>query len=290
MSRRAFTLVELLVTIAIIGVLIALLLPAVQQVREAARRSQCSNHLRQIGLALHNYHDAHRVFPPGYLHRPSPQGNAAGFGWAAMLLPYLEQPALYAEFDWNLPLWDDVHQAPRMRHLAVMLCPSDPGADGFFVEMGSEQYAAANYVGNFGPGDMDAAPEDRRGVFSRNSSTSVADVTDGLSQTFLIGERINGPFLRAVPHGIHTEYETVWSGAVRDLGDPDDDHGHMVLFRTARAPNALDSDDRDVVTHHSSGAQFLLGDGAVRTIGENVNLDLYRALSTRAGGEAIGEF
>src|SRR5262245_48859233 len=104
---RGFTLIELLVVIAIIAILIALLLPAVQQAREAARRTSCKNNLKQLGIALHSYHDAHRTLPPGYLYRPNtgstPPSNAAGFSWGAMSLPFLDQANLYQQFNWNVP-------------------------------------------------------------------------------------------------------------------------------------------------------------------------------------------
>lgn len=291
-ARRGFTLIELLVVIAIIGVLIALLLPAVQQARESARRAQCKNNLKQLGLALHNYSDTHRVFPSGYIYRPGSQSeNAAGFGWGAMLLPFVDQKNLYEKFNWNVPIWDAANAGPRDQHLAVFLCPSDPVSANSFVEMGPapETYAMGCYVGNFGPPDLDANQEQRSGMFSRNSSTQTRDVTDGLSNTLLCGERVNGPFRTVGAHGVHVTYETAWAGAVREYGDPSDDHGHMVLFQSGHVPNAALSDDRDVSAPHIGLAQFLLGDGSVRVIGENVNFGVYSAMSTRSGGEVISE-
>ncbi|MBI1345486.1 DUF1559 domain-containing protein [bacterium] len=295
-NRRAFTLIELLVVIAIIAVLIALLLPAVQQAREAARRTQCRNHLKQFGLAFHNYHDAHQTFPPGYLYRPdnsnSPTQNGAGYSWGAMLLPYLDQGNLYGQLNWNVPVFDAVNLAARERHITVFLCSSDPVSQLGFVEMGPtpERYAMASYVANFGPPDLDANQEQRDGMFSRNSRTRTADVTDGLSQTLMVGERVNGPFRNGALHGNHFEYETTWSAAVRDWDEPDDDHGHMVLFQTGHVPNHPQSDDRDVSAPHVGYANYLLSDGAVRAISENVDIWVYQHLSTRAGGETIGEY
>jgi prepilin-type N-terminal cleavage/methylation domain-containing protein len=287
-NRRGFTLIEILVVITIIAVLIGLLLPAVQRVREAANRTQCLNNLKQMGLALHSYHDAQSAFPPGYLYAPSPAGNARGHGWGAYLLPYLEQDALHKQISWNEPIWHTANQAPRRRHLAVFTCPTDPKAAGDFITMGTEEYAVGNYVASFGPGDMDDDSDDRRGVFSRNSRTRMADVRDGLSHTFFAGERVNGPFRGGIPHGNHYSYETTWIGAVREITDPTDDHGHMVQFQTGHLPNALDSDDRDVSAAHPQGAQFLMGDGSVHFLRENLRLSVYQALSTRAGGEPVG--
>ncbi len=292
-TRVGFTLIELLVVIAIIGVLVALLLPAVQQAREAARRSQCKNNLKQIGVALHNYLDTHRVFPPGYLYEPGAQNeNAMGFGWGAMTLPFLDQSPLYAQFNWNLPLWDIANEFPRRQHLSVFLCPSDPVSGGSFVEMGPtpEEYAMGCYVGSFGPPDLDATQEKREGMFSRNSRTSSADVRDGMSNTLLCGERVNGPFRTAGAHGVHITYETTWCGAVREWNDPSDDHGHMVLFQTGHTPNGALSDDRDVSAPHVGLAQFLLVDGSVRIISESIDLVTYQKLGTRAGGEVVGDY
>ena len=293
---RGFTLIELLVVIAIIAILVALLLPAVQQARESARRTQCRDHLKQLGLALHNYHDAHRTLPPGYTYRPdlstTPANNGAGFGWGAMLLPYLDQAPLYAKLNFNEPLYSTANQSPRELHLAVFLCPTDNVSPGGYVEMGPvpERYAMCSYVGSFGPPDLDAVQEQRDGLFSRNSRTRFADVTDGLSNTLMCGERQNGPFRHGGVHGNHFSYETAWAGSIRDWDEPDDDHGHMTLFQTGHTPNHADSDDRDVSAPHIGYANFLLGDGSVRAISENVSVEIYSALGTRAGAEVVGEF
>lgn len=296
MTRRAFTLIELLVVIAIIAVLIALLLPAVQQAREAARRTECRGHLKQLGLALHNYESTHRTLPPGYLYRPditsSPVSNRAGFGWGAMILPFVEQGPLYQSFDWNVALHDVVNKTARETRLAIFLCPTDSYSPSNFVEMGPvpERCAMASFVANFGPPDLDANQDQRDGLFSRNSRTRLSDITDGLSQTLMIGERMNGPFRNGGAHANHFSYETAWSGAIRDWDEPDDDHGHMVLFQTGHVPNAPLSDDRDVSAPHIGYANFGLGDGSVRAITENIDFALYQKLSTRSGGELVGDF
>lgn len=218
--------------------------------------------------------------------------NAAGFAWGSMILPYLDQAPLYAQFNWNLPIWDASNQIPRMQRLTVFLCPSDPVSSSSFVEMGPvpEQYAMGCYVGNFGPPDLDANQIQRDGMFSRNSATQIRDVTDGLSNTLMLGERVNGPFRTVGAHGVHVNYETTWAAAVRDYSDPTDDHGHMVLFQSGHTPNSPLSDDRDVSAPHVGLAQFLLGDGSVRAIGESINFAVFQSLSTRAGGEVVGEY
>jgi prepilin-type processing-associated H-X9-DG protein len=278
------------VVIAIMAVLIALLLPAVQQARAAARRTTCRNHLRQLGLALHNYHSTHNVLPPGYIYRSSAAGNAAGYSWGAMLLPELEQPALYSAFDFQQPMFSAANLTVRETRVQPFLCPDDILSVNGFVEMGTERYAMASYVGNFGPPDLDDTQEKRDGLFSRNSSTRFAHVTDGLSNTLMVGERTNGPFRNGAAHGNHFSYETTWSGAIRDIDDPTDDHGHMVLFQTGHSPNHPQSDDRDVSAPHIGFANFLMGDGSVRTIGESIDFSIYSALGTRHGSEIVGEY
>lgn len=283
------TLVELLVVMGIVAAVVALLLPAVQSAREAARATGCRNNLRQFGIAVHRHETASRRLPPGYRFLARPDGNAAGFSWGALLLPFLEEERVFAEFRFDLPLHDPANLVPRERHLPTFLCPADPISATGFVPMGEERYAAGCYVGNFGPPDLDAAQEQRDGVFSRNSGTQFREITDGLSKTYLLAERQNGPFRRAGVHGGHFEYETTWAGAIRDIDDPADDHGHMVLFQSGHPPNAIDSDDRDVSSAHPGTAHFVLCDGAVRTVAETVDLALHVAWSTRAGGETTGE-
>lgn len=294
--NAGFTLIELLVVFAVIGLLLALLLPAVQQAREAARRTQCRDNLKQLALALHNYHDVHQTLPPGYIYRPdvstTPPQNGAGFSWGVMILPYVEQASLYQSFNWNVPIFDAANQTPRMQRLPVFLCPKDTHSDNGFVEMGPTpgRYAMASYVASFGPPDLDATQEKRDGLFSRNSRTRFGDATDGLSNTLMLGERENGPFRRGIAHGVHITYETTWCAAVREWNDPSDDHGHMVLFQTGHVPNDGFSDDRDVSAPHVGYANFAFGDGSVRGLSESIDFKLYQALSTRSGGEVLGEF
>jgi hypothetical protein len=209
-----------------------------------------------------------------------------------MILPFLEQSTVFQQFNWNVPIYSPLNQTVRELRLPVFVCPSDTVSDSGYVEMGPvpERYGMASFVACFGPPDLDANQEQRSGMFSRNSRTRLGDVTDGLSSTLMVGERINGPFRDGGIHDNHFSYETTWMAAVRDWDERDDDHGHMVMFQTGHVPNSPDSDDRDVCAPHIGYANFLLGDGAVRGISENVDFPLYQGLSTRAGNEVLGEF
>lgn len=297
-----FTLIELLVVIAIIAILIALLLPAVQQARDAARRSSCKNNLKQLSLALHNYESAYRMLPPGYFHKVDPLGTPAnfmGYSWGTMILPQLEHKNLYDQFDFSIPVFNVVNLPPRERHLSVFLCPSDPFSEDAFVARNDmstpvERYAAASYAANWGPAsttvNLDMTPLQSRGVSYRNSNTRFRDLTDGLTNTLFLGERTNGPINAFVAPGGHALFETAWCAAVRDFTQPDDDHGHMVLFETQFRPNQPGGDDKGLSAPHEGICQFALGNGSVRAISENIDSGVYDALGTRSGGEVIGEF
>ncbi len=329
-SRSAFTLVELLVVIAIIGILIGMLMPAIQQVREAARRTACKNNLRQLTLAMHNYESAFSQFPTGYSYisgadyaaqtgNPTgdPLANHLGHSWGAHMLPFLEQKNLHDQIDFTLPGFDPINLAARETPLSVFLCPTDFwSVDNFVVRDESsnpvERYAAASYCANWGPAsgvvetptnpaddiNLDATPDASQGPFYRNSKTRFASITDGTSSTLAIGERTNGPILdtNGSPIGTppHPNFENVWFAAIRDIDAPDDDHGHMVLFDTEYGPNrargAGTGADRGVSAPHGGLAQFAFLDGSVHTISESIDLTTYRALSSMRGGEVVGEY
>jgi len=285
-SRFAFTLVELLVVIAIIGVLVALLLPAIQAAREAARKSSCKNNLHQIGLGLLNYESATGRLPAGYLYEPSSEGNQLGYSWITSSLASMELGDLYAEFDLKKPIFHDDNKKARETQPSIFLCPSDHISLGGFIEMGPAEFAMGCYVANFGPPDLDETQEKREGPFYRNSATELREIVDGLSNTLMVGERQNGPFRPGASHGNHFEYETTWSGGVRDIDDFTDDHGHMILFQTGHTPNSPQSDDRDVSAPHSLTAHFLMCDGSVHEIREDIDFKVYTAMGTMAGQEA----
>ncbi len=163
--RRGFTLIELLVVISIVGLLIALLLPAVQAARESSRRAQCVNNLKQIGLALHDYHGSHQTFPPGYVSGFDDQGNdtGPGWGWAAMLLPRFEQTPLFNSINFDLAIEDPADLTGRLPSIGSFLCPSDPHPPTYWavdrdVATGAPrrnicEVAATNYIGMYGVGE-----------------------------------------------------------------------------------------------------------------------------------------
>jgi len=316
-QRSGFTLVELLVVIAIIGILIGMLLPAVQQVREAARLTTCKNNLRQLSLALHNYESSFRQFPPGYAFisgddfastgNPVEDGSANHLGqaWGAFILPQIEQGNLHQQIDFKLSGFAVENLEARETEIPSFLCPTDTFSIGNFVvrdESASpvERYAAASYCANWGPAtsdeNLDATPDRGEGPFFRNSRTRFSSIQDGTSNTIGLGERTNGPILDVdgQPIGVppHPNFENVWFAAIRDIDAPDDDHGHMVLFDGEFGPNQARGAgaDRGVSAPHSGIAQFAYMDGSVHAIADNIDIETYRALLTVRGGEVIPQF
>jgi len=298
--RPAFTLIELLVVIAIIGMLMALLLPAVQQAREAARTSQCRNNLKQIGLALHNYADAHRVLPPGYVSLYDGSGNdtGPGWGWGTMLLPQMDQAPVAAAIQYAAPIEAAANQASRTLTFPAYLCPSD-NARNIWTAVSRDPVSGAllaplcdvgssNYVGMYGISEPGV---DGEGLFFRNSDVHFQDITDGLSQTLAVGERS------------HQLGEATWTGSVTNAvlaSDPSDgvgsgpaEHGSgMVLGHAGEnhTPGDPNSDVNQFYSRHSSrGAHFLFADGHVSFLTSSINYNNYKALATRAGGEAISD-
>jgi len=290
-SRRiAFTLVELLVVIAIIGVLIALLLPAVQAAREAARRTSCFNKLKQIGLALQNYHDTHHVLPPGWIAtepstgKPLAEGEP-GWGWASMILPFMEQQTVSESLiDFTRPILDPQNDPARVHVLTDFRCPSDPADDLFDLGTAGNpqtpltQLATSNYIGVFGTTLIEDCEGltagdvcEGEGLFYHLSHIRFAEITDGLSNTLMVGER-------ASRFGNST-----WLGVVPGA----DEAFARVLGVADHPPNAAGGHLDDFSSEHPAGTNILLGDGSVRLIAETIDLQVYRALATRAGGETV---
>lgn len=304
--RKAFTLIELLVVIAIIAILIALLLPAVQQAREAARRTQCKNNMKQIGLALHNYHDVHRTFPNRFY---QPVQNACGaannrrnyaFGWSTMILPFMDQGGLYDALDpgqgcsFPVPSTDYNGQTLLQNPLPAFACPSDTGAS---ANPAYEGYTKSNYPGS-------------HQVFG-STPTRIRDITDGTTNTIMVGERA----LITNPQDIRQTGAIVW-GRTRFTDGATVFHGTWPV-NTPNPGNgnaAAQAGDPNCKRHntssrHPGGGQFLLCDGSVRFLSENIARNpatpisgcvagdglagagfIYQNLFAMQDGEVIGEF
>lgn len=290
--KTGFTLIELLVVIAIIAVLIALLLPAVQQAREAARRTQCKNNLKQIGIALHNYHDTHSQFPPGWIgvtNRAPHVAGTSGFGWASMLLPEMDQRPLHDQINFEGSILDPSNAFLAAMSLAAMRCPSDSSPEQWQISSEEDgtplmMLPIANYVGSFGTLELhdceDLAPGQvcqGDGVFFHNSRVKIRDLVDGTSQTLMVGERRTDPQL---------DWYSTWTGVVPE----GEEAMARVLAVADHNPNSPAAHLEDFSSQHPSGVHFLLGDGSVRFVGENIDHGVFQSLATRAGHEVVSEF
>jgi prepilin-type N-terminal cleavage/methylation domain-containing protein len=294
--RKGFTLIELLVVIAIIAILVALLLPAVQQAREAARRAQCKSNLKQIGVALHNYHDVHRTLPPGFIgvDLPTRTPNIHGmnsFGWGTFILPMIDQASLYQEFNTNVSLLaaanNPASEAPTQKPLAVYRCPSDTAPDVWDLDDDSGNFliklASSNYVGHFGTlelEDCEMTPNKQcigDGTLYHNSTTRFRDFTDGQSSTLMVGERRSGN---------PGDFNSTWVGAPAN--------GEEALARILgiadHTPNHEDAHLDDFSSMHTGGCHMLAADGAVHFVSENMDDTAWKALATRRGDELVGDF
>lgn len=295
-QRFGFTLIELLVVIAIIAVLVGLLLPAVQKVREAANRASCQNNLHQIGLALHGYHDNQGSFPPGYLcpqPRTNPDYTAPGWGWASLLLPYVEQGNLAQHINFGLPIEDPSNLAARTTILKLYVCPSDRSTGLFTIldknNVALAQAATNSYAACHGIGvDLDEELDDFNGMFSRNSRIRFADVTDGTSSTIAIGER--GAFFTQTPWAGAVSFGTtrITPGApVSNLTVIEDAPTQTLAHIDIETINDPRADSEDFFTPHTGVAMFLFVDGSVHSIPTGTALALLQALCTRNGGEVV---
>lgn len=345
--RPGFTLIELLVVIAIIAVLIALLLPAVQQAREAARRTQCKSHLKQIALAMHNYHEIHNTLPPGWiggrgmtfnLSTQTGSGtNAWGtWAWSAFILPQMDQAPLYQQLQVGNVELRAALDDPTLRNLlqtplATFRCPSDVAPNlndirplrselGTLYPVSTSNYVAWNSGGRgYLPGETGvAASESRVGMFVMNEAVRFRDVTDGLSTTFMLGERaykqytaVNGNTITcngANMFGIR--WNTTMSSCARhetngNTGALGFSEGHINSIQNGgnpaspiAPPNALSSFcARGAASFHVGGSHFAMGDGSVRFISENIDWlgdipqnSVFEALGGRGDGMVVGEF
>ena len=294
---RAFTLIELLVVIAIIAVLISLLLPAVQSAREAARRMQCVNNLKQLGLAMHLYHDNQKRLPYGVIDCCTPPGGT----WVVLLLPHLEQQNLRGQFDLSKKMTDPIHKTPITIPLPVLICPSDGRAsdsvlDNRFshnaprmiglwypVSMGPTQPDECPFCPNPNPSPDNWCcqgsnygtnpPGNGVGMFARHALPVVrfADVTDGLSNTISNGETLPR---HCMFNGAYATNFPVYPTNI-PLNTMEEDNGVPgVWFRTC-----------GFKSQHPGGGNFLMGDGSVHFFAETIDFRLYNNLGTREGNE-----
>lgn len=301
MRRNAFTLVELLVVIAIIGILIAMLLPAVQAAREAARRSSCTNNMKQIGLALHLYHDTFNALPAGWRGFDPTTGQPFWFGvpgwaWSASILPYMEQTAIHDGLvHFERPITDPINAPVRVVEIATFRCPSDIGGKTFSLAGGEPSVATVsfpvtmatgNYIGVFGTVDFHhvcnpSSPQFNgcmgNGSFILNRQFRFADFTDGLSNTLIVGERCS----KLAP--------STWIGVVTG-----GQHGVARVAGVASyPPNSEDTPAHyfhNFSSFHPAGTNFLSADGSVRLIPETIDEHTFHALTTRGAGEVVGEY
>ena len=332
--RAGFTLVELLVVIAIIGILIALLLPAVQAAREAARRSQCVNNLKQVGLAYHNYHDTFKTFPRyDYGVNTAACGEAAcgantwwvGFTAHTMVLPYVEQGAIYDRIDWSSRPTDTVNDTNLMRTVQInsYVCPSE----GPFYDVNFK--GSTNYFISEGPCFGNVGLADQNGFFRRDLETAIRDVRDGTSNTIALAEIIKGDgnstksgwgdlirmggsaaagcsdtfptqaAMDAYGATLLTGAAAIWNENGRRYYAPT--AGDLPVMTTLappnwKYPNFMVSDwstGRFYIgarSYHPGGANHTLGDGSVRFISETLDFNTYQALGGRDEGTVVGSF
>ncbi|WP_437228944.1 DUF1559 domain-containing protein [Planctomicrobium sp. SH661] len=315
-KSRGFTLIELLVVIAIIAVLIALLLPAVQQAREAARRSQCKNNLKQLGLALHNYHDAHGKFPLGYgvtVDAPNfPGASGLRAPWSVLILPFLDETPRYNTFKMD-GSWSGRGDTAtdnftaQFTPLSKFKCPSDPA--------GQAAIPSSNYLGVSGGG-----PESSRysaaanaccsrssafnnGIFFANSSVSMRDITDGTTNTFMLGETKDMVVGNSVLSD--KQWARSWAAPLSNNGassnccwtinvltaasdginlsgyDPTRDNvGTNWVF--------LSASGRGLSSRHVGGCHAGMADGSVQFLSQNMSIDVYRNIGVRNDGLPLG--
>jgi prepilin-type N-terminal cleavage/methylation domain len=311
--RRGFTLIELLVVIAIIAVLIGLLLPAVQMAREAARRTQCANNLKQLGLGMHSHHDTYGTFPPAYVNKGPYLSTPYSFthGWAPHLLPFIEQQQLFALYRWEFPLYAAENRPVCSQHLRIFQCASTPERDRYMefgpyqlfatkgacgdytialgVDAGLAQLGIVDSVVDY-RGALTCTPTPALALSPNPTPTRIAEILDGASNTILLVEDAGRP--------------RRW--LARQSGDPQAIEGGpwnhfkgglILQGKTAGGTPNLGrcpmncTNNGEVYSFHAGGASATFADGSVRFLRESIDIRILARLITRAGGEVVsGDF
>jgi prepilin-type processing-associated H-X9-DG protein len=289
----------LLVVIAIIGILVSLLLPAVQAAREAARRTQCQNNLKQMGLAIHNYHDTVKFLPSGFVASAAYPNTSPGWGWSTLILPYFEQTNLYNSINLGLPVEHSANGAAIQTMLSAYLCPSDPDTQSTFQVLDASRNpiclaAPSSYAATVGDDSSETDDPTGNGCFFRNSKLNMGSVSDGLSNTVFVGDRAfsdtNGMWAGA-PHSGRVQAGRLnpWYG-LADASPP-----VFVLVHNNWINIKTDSDGGldDFSSYHPGGIMLAYGDGSVRFV-QSITSDgpsrlAFWAQGTRSGGESLGE-
>ncbi len=302
-AHSGFTLVELLVVIAIIGVMVGLLLPAVQAARESARRMQCSNNMKQIGLALHNYHSSFNMLPFSW-GGTTPASGSPGYSAVSQMLTFMEQTALHDQIDFSVPIIDPKNNAPRLTEIAMLRCPSD------LINPQVQSGGAINYMANVGNQILWLDPTSQNGVFSRGKQLRFRDVLDGLSNTAAFSERM----LTDGNNGMVSLDSDVYLG-LTSPSTPDEaismcyaiDTNNLAnqfpLFMGAPWINGqhvylhVDTPNRRSCgffptkatmpssSRHIGGAYTQMADGSVQFVTQSIDLMIWRAVGSRAGSE-----
>jgi prepilin-type N-terminal cleavage/methylation domain-containing protein/prepilin-type processing-associated H-X9-DG protein len=310
--RRGFTLIELLVVIAITAILIGLLLPAVQKVREAASRMQCANNLKQLGLAVHHHHDSHQTFPPAYVNR-GPYGSS-GFnfthGWAAFILPGIEQQARAHLYRWEFPVYAAENQPVVGRHLRVFQCPSTPEPDRYMtfgpfaafgtkgacgdytialgVDAGLAQKGWVDPVGDY-RGALTHVPTPALALTLNAVPTRITDMTDGSASTILLAEAAGRPRRWLARQG--SPEQTLDGGPWNHFKG-----GVILQGKTADGTASLGTcpinctNNGEVYSFHTGGANAVFADGSVHFLRESISIRVLARLITRAGGEVVSDY
>ncbi|MEI8020689.1 MAG: DUF1559 domain-containing protein [Schlesneria sp.] len=300
-ARKGFTLIELMVVIAVIAVLVALILPTIQQARDTARRTQCKNNLRQIGLALQNYCDIYGRFPPGYVASSDTTATTPGWGWGAMILPQMDQFPLFGIIDFSLPIEHPLNSAPIATRLPTFLCASDIVPNGTFTITNAAtgklvQTGPSSYVGCVGneSSSVDDNVNPGNGMLFRNSSVRFAEVLDGTSNTILVAERAwaraNGTWIGAPNTG---RLRAGTSNRAAPLDEASSFHvlGHAHWINAINDPTGGLGDFSSM---HTGGINAAFVDGSVRFLhsvtSDGGSANNIQTMGTRAGGEITADF